>query len=221
MQVVHSWTQFQSRSTKPFVENTNIDISFVSNCYMQALQQHLHTIQSTITVTKSSLPSPFWSGDIALMDQASKLTFTRTHELKCINAVRLFHRVFFLSELCNVDGTKIRSQWYSGETNEYYIPNLYIFIRPNQTGKATVYGPSSWIHSQYHLKITIFYLHWVNGMQLVTAKEAFGTNITIIHRRKFSSKSQDWKNQIFGTRLIPSHDLASFLPTAHSIPIGV
>ena len=58
-------------------------------------------------------------------------------------------------------------------------------------------------------------------MQLVTAKEAFGTNITIIHRRKFSSKSQDWKNQIFGTRLIPSHDLASFLPTAHSIPIGV
>ena len=75
---------------------------------MQALQQHLNQIQSTITVTKSSLPNPLRSGDIVLMDQAVKLSFT-THELKCINAVRLFHRVTFVSELCNVDGTKIRS----------------------------------------------------------------------------------------------------------------
>ena len=52
------------------------------------------------------------------MDQAVKLSFT-THELKCLNAVRLFHGVTFVSELFNVDGTKIRSQWYIGETDGY------------------------------------------------------------------------------------------------------
>ena len=55
------------------------------------------------------------------MDQAVKLLFT-THELKCINAVRLFHQVTFVSELYNVYGTKIRSQWYMGETDGYYSP---------------------------------------------------------------------------------------------------
>ena len=77
---------------------------------MQALQQHLHQIQSIITVDKTSLPSALRSRDIALMDQAAvKLSFT-THELnKCINAVRFFHRVTFISELCNVEAFGICS----------------------------------------------------------------------------------------------------------------
>ena len=62
-----------------------------------------------------------------------------------------------------------------------------IFINLNRTGKVTTFGPSYSIHSQFHLTTTICCLHWVNGLQIVTASEALGTNIIIIHHIKSSS----------------------------------
>ena len=121
LRVVHSWTQFQSGLTKPILQCTDQNVSYVDSRFMKALQQHLHNIQSTITVDKPSTPHPLRVGDISLMDRAISLPFT-TFQLKCINAVRLHHRVTFLSEICNASGTHhIRSGWYTGATDDYYV----------------------------------------------------------------------------------------------------
>ena len=90
---------------------------------MKTLQTHLYNIQSSITVDKASLLHSLWLGDISLMDCAVTLSFT-TFQLKCVNAIQLYHHVTFLSELFNVDGTHIVcKQWYTGEVDSYYSPN--------------------------------------------------------------------------------------------------
>ena len=101
LRVVHSWTQLQSGMTKPILQYTDQTILYVDSRFTKALKQHLHNIQSTITVDNPSTPHPLRVGDISLMDRAISLPFT-SFQLKCINAVRLHHRVTFLSEICNM-----------------------------------------------------------------------------------------------------------------------
>ena len=104
--MVHAWTQLQSELTRPFLQHMDQNISFVDSQFMKALQKDLHSIQSTITVDKTSIPHPLRSRDNLLMDHAVSLSFN-TFRLQCINAVQLYHHVTFLSEIYNVDGTHI------------------------------------------------------------------------------------------------------------------
>ena len=65
-----------------------------------------------------------------LMETTSKMKKFTTQELKQINLVCLYYKVIYLSELCNLQGTSLDSQYLYGKKPTHYTPNQSILHQP-------------------------------------------------------------------------------------------
>ena len=69
------------------------------------------------------------------MDQACALNFN-THQLQCINAVRLYCQVTFISEISNIEGTHIIPQVYNQAPIQDYQPKPLSLHQPKPNRKS-------------------------------------------------------------------------------------
>lgn len=118
MRVVLGWTQHQSGMPFAILQNTANSLSYVEGRFMITLRSFLHRIGATIEVDQLYLPLPLRKNDTAIMLQATAIEIFNTHQLKCINAVRMYFGITFLSEISNTDGTHIRESIFTTDTGD-------------------------------------------------------------------------------------------------------
>ena len=92
-------------------------------------------IQAQISLDDPCIPQPLRANNVSIMDQACSLSFN-THQLKCINAVRLYYRVTFISEISNTEGTHIIPQAYNQTVLPEYQPKPLSLHQPKPNKKS-------------------------------------------------------------------------------------
>ena len=128
IRVVLGWTQYQSGMHFPILQNTTIPLPYVAGRFMITLRFFLHQLGGKFEVDQPYIPKILRKKDIAIMYHAVNLKIYNQHQLKCINVVRMYLRVMYLSEMSNTDSTRLRRQ--ADTLSIDYVPKSNVLHQP-------------------------------------------------------------------------------------------
>ncbi|MGB0425122.1 MAG: hypothetical protein ACPGED_12395, partial [Flavobacteriales bacterium] len=129
------WSQFQAGLTQPILEHPKLPIGYVQGVAAQAVRQYLSEIEGIIKVDYEYTPKELRIGDTSLMQKALDLSYT-LHQMRRINAVRLYYKVTFVSELCNLKGNQIRQEIFQTTELTHYTPKPNALHQPEPDSKS-------------------------------------------------------------------------------------
>jgi hypothetical protein len=89
------------------------------NRYSQAILcpnwESLHAFKSTVAINSDWIPQPARIGDITIMEELTGSALVNKRDFTDINRCRVYLRVFFLSDMVNIQGDTIEEWAITGE----------------------------------------------------------------------------------------------------------
>ena len=99
-------TQYYSGISKPLFSNPDIKIPYIPESFITTVRAYLKTINSKIYLDNPYIQLPLRENDTAIMDIALEMDYTPM-QLKCVNCVRIYLGVFYVSEISTPEGDEI------------------------------------------------------------------------------------------------------------------
>jgi len=133
LRVVYAWNQYQAGVSFPLLEHPAESITYLQGKVIPSLREYLSKIDGKLKLDRTYIRQKLRNNDTAIMDVVRKGEFTAVQEHR-INCVRLYLGVMYFSEICSIDGTKLRDGITTGHNNnEEYVVTLKKAIqhRPN------------------------------------------------------------------------------------------
>ena len=102
------WWQENTGVSYPLLQQTNTKIRYTGETWFTLIRDFLNSLKGTLQIPsiKNALPQILRTNDTFLMDNLNNQPMTTT-EKKRFNNVRLWMKVYRLSEICTADGQNI------------------------------------------------------------------------------------------------------------------
>jgi hypothetical protein len=75
--------------------------------WLTAIWESLHACKASVAINSDCIPQPARIGDITIMEELTGSTLVNKRDLTYINRCRVYLRVFFLSDIVNIQGDTI------------------------------------------------------------------------------------------------------------------
>jgi hypothetical protein len=83
--------------------------------WITAIWEYLHACKASVAIKSDWIPQPARIGDITIMEELTVSALVNKRELTDINRCRVYLRVFFLSDITNIQGDTIEEWAINGE----------------------------------------------------------------------------------------------------------
>jgi hypothetical protein len=83
--------------------------------WITAIWDYVHACKATVAINSDWIPQPARIGDITIMEELTGSALVNKRDLADINRCRVYLRVFFLSDIVNIQGDTIREWAITGE----------------------------------------------------------------------------------------------------------
>lgn len=119
-EIVLHWWQTNAGVSYSLLEKTSSTIKYTGETWFTSLHLFLHTLNGTLRIPSihQVLPKKLRTHDRFLMDDLEHHNITHT-ERRRFNNVRLWMRVYRLSEICTVDGHQVSLESWTGQHITY------------------------------------------------------------------------------------------------------
>ena len=117
MKIVLSNLQLWAGTVKPILENTAVALPYLPDSWITGIRNFLAKIDGTIEISDTWVPAFPRIGDRCIMDDILKLGFSES-QLEKINLCRLYARVYFASDLCDINSRIIQSDLLFGKRKQ-------------------------------------------------------------------------------------------------------
>ena len=128
-EIALQWWQLNAGVSYPLLQFTKNEILYTGNTWFTSIRKFLHTLQGSLHIPsiQKGIPNKLRTNDTFLMDDIANQTMT-IKDKERFNRVRLWMRVYRLSEICSADGQQIDQNSWTGN-HVQFTNNLW----PRQT----------------------------------------------------------------------------------------
>ena len=129
------WTQIQVGSQTGILTDTNWEIKYVQNIWWTKVRTFLNHIQGRLELEQRYTINSPQIDDISIMDAIQSNQTMTTHQLKLINAVRLYLQVTYISEL-TTSGKYIETNLLHNQNPKKWSRSKLLWPRQTKPGTA-------------------------------------------------------------------------------------
>jgi hypothetical protein len=130
MRINIDYIQLTSGMTTPIFESSN-PIPYIEQNWLLHVRDYLIEINAKMQIENLWKIKPLRENDVILLDEISKCGAT-TRAMKTFNNWRMFFQINCLSEICNVEGTKIQPEYMTYPTTDFKKQSRSKITWPNQ-----------------------------------------------------------------------------------------
>jgi hypothetical protein len=99
---------------------------------MRAIWESLHACKASVAINSDRIPQPARIGDISIMEELTGSALVNKRDLAEINICRIYLRVFFFSDIVNIQGDTIKEWEITGEQSNARHSSWHWPLQNNQ-----------------------------------------------------------------------------------------